>query len=98
MTDIDQIVWPRHDASFSITHNEHKSNYQTAEDYARDRAGDWVSEEERAKAIAEDSIWEIQWYPNTPVGCYIVAASTLSAALAGAMEVQNMVEAAEAGP
>lgn len=40
----------------------------------------WASEEERLKAIRENSVWSIQWYPETPVGFCCVGASTFEAA------------------
>lgn len=41
--------------------------------------GDWVSEDERGKAIATNSKWILQWYPDTPIGFYAVAASSIQA-------------------
>ena len=45
----------------------------------------WVSEEERQKAIRENSVWTIQWHPETPVGFYCVGASTFEAAARAAL-------------
>jgi hypothetical protein len=36
---------------------------------------------EKEKAIATNKVWEIHWYPETPVGFCSVLASTLSAAI-----------------
>ena len=36
-----------------------------------------MSEEEWEKAIKEDSVWTVQWYPHTPVGSHRFSASTL---------------------
>jgi hypothetical protein len=41
---------------------------------------DWPSDEERLKAISENSVWTIQWYPDTPNGFCCVGASTFEAA------------------
>jgi hypothetical protein len=83
-------LMPKHAAGLTISHNDHKGIYQSAADWAAEnderRYADWVSDEERAKAIATDSIWTVQWYPNTPVGFNCVAASTLEAALKAARE------------
>ena len=84
------VVWPKHDGGLHITHNQHHAYYETAEKWADDNDHhpapyDWASPEERAKAIAEDSIWTLQWYPNTPVGFNSVCASTFEACLAAAM-------------
>ena len=68
---------------------EHAPNYQTAKEW-HDRYGEygggddhgrinWVSEEERRKAIENNSVWSCQWYPNTPVGFCCLGASSLTA-------------------
>ena len=76
-------------AGLTISFNdEHACNYNVAADWDDYRADnedsriDWVSEEERRKAVATNSVWIIQWYPSTPVGFYAVGASTLEAAIA----------------
>ena len=79
---------PRYAVSLHITHNDHKINYHSAEEWAATNDerefAEWVSAEERARAIATDSIWMVQWFPDTPVGSYVVVASTLEAALEAA--------------
>lgn len=42
---------------------------------------DWVSEEEKTKAIETNRMWTLQWYPDTPVGFYSVSASSLAVLL-----------------
>lgn len=70
-----------------LTFNDHASNYCSVNaaisDGMYDHA-DWVSEEEKARAIAAESVWVIQWYPNTLVGFCAWAASSLSACLEAA--------------
>jgi hypothetical protein len=71
-------------SSLSIAFNEeHACNYQTAaqwDDYGPlESRIQWVSEVERLNAIAENSVWTCQWYPDTPVGFYCLGASTLPA-------------------
>jgi hypothetical protein len=51
--------------------------YETIEDFYDHN--DFISPEEWSKAVAEDSAWVLQWYPDTPIGSYILAASTLEA-------------------
>lgn len=46
----------------------------------------WASEEEKAKAIAENSVWTLQWYPMTPVGFCQVGASTLKECINAALK------------
>lgn len=46
------------------------------------RALEWASDEEREKAIATNEIWELHWYPDTPVGFCSVFASSFGALVA----------------
>lgn len=93
--DIDAIEWPEHEAELSITHNRHKNYYEPIKDAIGD--GDTATypfrefpdEAEAKRAEATDSVWEIQWYPHTPVGFYKVCAATFSRALEFALEVQR---------
>jgi hypothetical protein len=77
-------VLPRHEASMTIEHNAHRATYETVEDYAEFREwddGNWVSVAERDRSFATQELWEIQWYPNTPIGFSVRAASSLHALL-----------------
>ena len=72
---VGQFKWPRHAASLHLTHNQHKAYYQTvAQSIEQDdhgyQADCWVSKEQKAKAIATNECWTLQWYPNTPVGFF----------------------------
>lgn len=63
--------------------NDHGPNYTKAADWEyyndpEDR-GEWVSEEEKTKALATNSVWTLQWYPDTPVGFCCIRASSLAA-------------------
>jgi hypothetical protein len=92
---IDTITWPAHKGAMHVTHNEHKSYYESVEKAIGDRdegpctydRGDFPDEEEIRKAIDTGEVWEIQWYPDTPVGFYTVCAATLSRALEVALNV-----------
>lgn len=68
-----------------LTFNDHHANYMTAAEADADgrefESVDWVSEEEHQKAIEQDSVWCLQWYPETPVGFYRIGASSLEALL-----------------
>lgn len=79
------IDFPRHECSLSLTHNQHKDYYETAEQYLshwQDNNGPTFSDEEdRARCISENELWELQWYPDTPIGSYHIAGSTLAKVL-----------------
>lgn len=64
---------PKYSVYLSLQHNEHKLYYQTLEywlegtDEGKNTAHfEWVSPEERAKALAEDSCWVIHWIRARP--------------------------------
>lgn len=64
--------------------DDHACNYEVAKDWGHyhsaDSRIDWASEAEKYKALQENSVWTIQWYPNSPVGFNCVGASTFEAA------------------
>lgn len=71
-------------SSLTLGMNEpNAANYMTVEQAADDEVmfglTDWISEEEKAKAIANNRAWTLQWYPETPVVFHRIAASSLSA-------------------
>lgn len=68
---------PEHKCGLHLTHNGHKNVYESIQDYYDCK--DFVSPEEYIKAIDENSVWVLQWDPETPVGFHIVAASSLEA-------------------
>lgn len=70
---------PKHKAGLSIRHNEHKNYYETAKEWVIDNEWcEWENEEEKQKAIDTNEIWTLQWYPETPVGFFGIAAPTLA--------------------
>lgn len=73
---------PKHKYGLFLTHNEHRDYYEKADDYIREGCERpaqtvWKDDEAKQRAIATDEIWELQWYPDTPIGFYHVAAPTL---------------------
>ncbi len=78
------MKFPEHKASLHLTHNEHKSVYITvAKAIEQQDHGyrDWVSEGQKQKAIETNDCWYLQWYPETPVSFYILAAADLDVLL-----------------
>jgi hypothetical protein len=80
---ITEADFPPHKGSLHLTHNDHRNNYETVEQWAgyNRESHDWVSEEQKAKAIATDSVWVLQWYPDTPVGSHALVAADLDVLL-----------------
>lgn len=91
--------FPRHAASMTITHNAHLDYYMTVAVHLadlddRDRISpSFDSPEERQRCIDTNELWDVVWYPDTPIGSYYVAASTLDGALARACRVQEEADA-----
>ena len=80
---------PPHKCGLFLTHNEHKDYYETVATQVEDgriEEDHWVSEEEKQKAIDTDEMWELQWYPDTPIGSHTLVASTLEAIRAALRE------------
>jgi len=73
-----QGLLPPHKSGVTLTHNNHKCYYQTAERaIAEDEHYDWESDKAKQIAIDTDEIWTLQWYPETPIGFQSIAAPTL---------------------
>lgn len=68
---------PEHKCGLHLSHNEHRDVYETIEQFYD--AEDFISPDEWQKALAEDSVWVLHWYPETPIGFHCIAASTLEA-------------------
>ena len=66
---------PPHKCGLYLTHNEHLDVYESVDQFYDPR--DFTSPDEWDKAISENNVWVLQWYPDTPVGFHRIAASTL---------------------
>ena len=88
MTETD---FPRHSCGLYLTHNEHKDVYESVENFVVDRGDDdcWIGDAEREEAIATNELWRLQWYPDTPIGFYVVLAASFTRLLAHARNIQK---------
>lgn len=88
------IYLPPHKASLHLTHNNHTVNYETVEEYIlrEEERFDFRSGEEREACITNGEIWELQWYPNTPIGFCCIAAPTLEALIEYAEELHDEMD------
>lgn len=69
-------------SSLTLTFNDGNGpNYMSVRDWIEDGPDwsqtKWVSDEDRKKGVEHNSMWELQWYPNTPVSSYRIAAASL---------------------
>jgi len=67
--------------NFSIEWNPQRTNYETVKEYLEYNPDylDFPSEEEKQKAIKENSLVFLQWYSRTPVSFKTYAASSFEA-------------------
>lgn len=73
-------------SSMTISCNDHLNGYATA---AQEIPGSgwydddsFVSSEEKQRCIETNTIWTLQWYPETPVGFFKLHASSFAAIVA----------------
>lgn len=83
--------FPKHKCGLHLTHNQHRDYYQTLPQYLSDEHAQpsFKDASARQRAIDTGEIWELQWYPETPIGFHLVAAPTLDEVLAYALEVER---------
>lgn len=83
-------MFPAHKGSLRLVHNEHLDTYLTVaaavEQGDHGYLDDWVSEEQKQKAIRTNQCWYLQWYPNGPIGFRILAAADLPVLMAAVAE------------
>lgn len=87
------LIFPRHTAGMILQHNMHKSFYDTVESYIKsgqceDMEAEWATPTSRANSILHDELWELSWYPNTPVGSCCIYGYTLEEVLERAKKVE----------
>ena len=75
--------FPAHKCGLILSHNEHRNFYEPLAMYIeeRDLTDSFASAQAIQEAIDADEIWVLQWYPETPIGSCMLAASTLEAVL-----------------
>jgi hypothetical protein len=81
------MQFPKHEAGLILTHNDHKNVYQTVAQSIERKDHcfrNWVSEEQKQKAIDTNDCWSIQWYPKSPIGSYSMVAADLDVLLEAA--------------
>lgn len=81
------MKFPKHAAGLTLNHNEHKNVYETVQEFTEveDPIGEWISEEQKKKAYETQELWEIQWYPDSPVGFICLWACDLDELLKAAI-------------
>lgn len=78
-------------SSLTLALNEDNGpNYQTVAEVINEESRfDWVSEEEKQKAIETNCMWTLQWYPDTPISFFALAASSIIPLLTAAKRISE---------
>lgn len=83
---------PQDKAGLYLTHNVHRGVYQTAREWWEENKDhdlySWPAGD-LERALETDEVWTLQWYPDTPIGFYAIAASSLEALLAEAQRIEK---------
>lgn len=80
-----EIWFPPHKCGLHLAHNENRNYYETVGEYL---SGDtqsgpaWETADHAKRAIETNEIWELTWYPDTPVGSHRIAAPTFGELMA----------------
>lgn len=88
-------LFPKHNCELSLVHNEHRNKHQTVEQWIEDfetvSAAEvpWSNDDSRARCIAQDSVWVLQWYTDTTVGFWMTVGATLEEVLRAAVAVEE---------
>lgn len=72
--------------------NQYRCYYQSIEDAVeeeKERNGEDIDDELAARMIAEKSLISLQFYPDTPIGFYLVYGTTLDEVITKAKSVIN---------
>lgn len=97
---LEQLI-ERCKGSVYLTANPQRSDYQTVRQWmvAREADGGVVADPDETDAFdAVDQLIELQFYPQTPVGFYVVFGCTVDAVLASAEALLAVEDAGERWP
>ena len=87
-----ETILPPHKCGLYLEHNPHRDTYDTVEQWVEDHDiedDDWVTPEDRQRAIETDEVWTLQWYPETPAGFHFVAAATFEGLMKAMIGAQS---------
>jgi hypothetical protein len=86
-------MWfPKHKASMTIQHNDHKTYYIHIDDYIKQDEIQFQTEQDKLDCIKNDELWGITWYPDTPIGFYDIYAPTFEKLMEYAQKIEHDIE------
>jgi hypothetical protein len=82
---------PVHKGGLSLDHNPHVANYESVEQWESllidcGSVFHWVDDEQRNKSVATNEVWDLHWYPDTPIGSHRLLACDLEVLLKAARD------------
>lgn len=80
------MKFPNDKAGLYLEHNPHKTVYLSVAEYLDEVRFRNMDPGDKAECIRTDELWTLQWYPETPVRCVVVAGPTLERVLELAKE------------
>jgi len=80
--------FPEHKCGLHLSHNAHRDVYESVEQHYPD-AEEFVSPEDRQKCYDTGDVWELRWYPDSPIGFYRVVGSSLELVMAEALRIEK---------
>lgn len=89
------MKFPKHKCGLYLEHNPHKDVYIELKDWLKEPCHDdedWISPEEKQKALDNNEIWILRWYPDTPIGSYVLMGYSLDTLLKAAEDVDRVSE------
>lgn len=66
---------PPHKCGLYLEHNPHRDVYESVIDQYD--ADSFPTPEDLQQAVDTGEVWQLQWYPETPIGFHVIAAPTL---------------------
>jgi len=80
-------LFPKHKCGLYLEHNAHLDVYEPLEQYLNlYTIDDWINADEFKLAFDNNSYWKLQWYPDSPVGFYVLLAYNLDKLLEHAVK------------
>jgi|GEM_PF-2417089 len=76
-------------ASVTLEANDHKSCYQTVQQFMEDEEGAEVDSDVLQKMIDADTVIRLQFYPLTPIGFYVIYHYDVEQAVEQALSILN---------
>lgn len=81
--------FPSH-LTLTIEHNNHKNTYSSIQQYLNDNdiLKECILFEDLEICIRLDELWELRWYPSTPIGFHHIISYSLERCLELAKEIK----------